>query len=416
MGKALTYGRYNALSMLNVLLGALFTIYLGRRYGASKETDLYFFSVVIVNYLGHFVQSVWEAMAPYYVDLKIKNLQLRDKLYSIMLNDIVLIASIIVCSYFVITSFFDIISIEQKRFLNVFIFYLVFQNILFLNKAVLNLEHFYASFYIVDIIVYIILFLTVCLFDEILYLGYSTIIGTLISNILQFWLIFRKVRIKYHFFFYGKDFIDIYINSFKLKVGSLLYGSKDIMIASVLTSFGGGIYALYSYASKFVSIIMQIVNSPVLNIFVVKANYYVAKNKFSELKKLIFNTLLKTLPLYLLPCLFLYILIEDIVVLLKLKIYGDQINLFKDIIIILFFFNLIIVLESPFSRLLGVAKLFDYGLLMNFVFFVFISVIYILFNFFKLHYMYFLVAVTFGQFSNLSLSYHRYLRLIRNEV
>ncbi|MEM4134629.1 MAG: hypothetical protein QXV73_05475, partial [Candidatus Micrarchaeia archaeon] len=181
LGKILTYGKYNTLSMLNVLLGALFTIYLGRKYGASTETDLYFLSIVIVNYLGYFVQSVWEAMAPYYVDLKIKNLQLRDKLYSIMLNDLVLISSIIVCGYFVITSIFDIISIEQKQFLNVFIFYLVFQNILFLNKAVLNLEHFYASFYIVDIIVYIMLFLTVYLFDEILYVAYSTIIGTLLS-------------------------------------------------------------------------------------------------------------------------------------------------------------------------------------------------------------------------------------------
>jgi len=141
--------QYNILSLLNVFMGFLFILYLGRKFGASEQTDIYFFSMVIITYLGYFVQSVWEAMAPYYVEFKVKDKKKVDELYSVLLNDLILVSFIIIMLYFILTSTFNVLSTNQKKFLDVFMFYLVFQNILLLNKTVVNLEHFYASFYLV---------------------------------------------------------------------------------------------------------------------------------------------------------------------------------------------------------------------------------------------------------------------------
>ena len=62
--------QYNLLSLINVFIGFLFILYLGRKFGA--ETDIYFLSMVIIGYLGYFIQ----AMSPYYIEKKIKFYQM----------------------------------------------------------------------------------------------------------------------------------------------------------------------------------------------------------------------------------------------------------------------------------------------------------------------------------------------------
>ena len=227
--------QYNLLSLINVFIGFLFILYLGRKFGAGAETDIYFLSIVIIGYLGYFIQAIWEAMSPYYIEKKIKDKVLSDELYSILLNDLILISLIIIGIYFFFTTVFNILTLEQKNFIDIFIFYLIFQNILLFNKTILNLEHYYASFYLVDIFVYSVLFVTIFFFidTQIIYIAYVTVIATFLANVWQFYLIYKKLSIKYSFLFYNQNLREIYKNSFKLKLGSLLYGSKDIISLEV---------------------------------------------------------------------------------------------------------------------------------------------------------------------------------------
>ena len=278
--------QYNLLSLINVFIGFLFILYLGRKFGAGAQTDIYFLSIVIIGYLGYFIQAIWEAMSPYYIEKKIKDKVLSDELYSILLNDLILISLIIIGIYFFFTTVFNILTLEQKNFIDIFIFYLIFQNILLFNKTILNLEHYYASFYLVDIFVYSVLFVTIFFFidTQIIYIAYVTVIATFLANVWQFYLIYKKLNIKYSFLFYNQNLREIYKNSFKLKLGSLLYGSKDIIIASVFTSFGSGMFSLYSYANKFAGVIIQVVNAPIINIFSTKATYNITNLKYNLLK------------------------------------------------------------------------------------------------------------------------------------
>lgn|GEM_PF-1357094 len=363
---------YNILSLFSVFLGFVFIVLLGRKFGAGKETDIYFISVVIINYLGYFVQSVWEAFTPYYAEIKIKNVKKAYKLFSILLNYLVIVSLILIILYFLI-SFFKVsfLSQELKSFLNIFIFYLLFQNILFLNKTILNLEKYYASFYIVDIFVFLVNIITISFFvkNDLILIAYSTLIGTFLANLWQFYLIFKKMKMRYYLSFYMEEIKDIVKNSFKLKLGSFFIGIKDIVIASVLTSFGSGIYSLYSYANKFLGVILQIINAPIVNIFAAKSTHLIAKNQLKESLSLMRGVLGKTVILYILAVLATYYLIPFIIeILFSNKFTFENILVIQKIFFIMSFYYFCTVIYSPLGRILTILKKFNFLVLSDFVF------------------------------------------------
>jgi putative peptidoglycan lipid II flippase len=410
--------QYNVLSLINVFIGFAFIVVLGRKFGAGSQTDIYFLSIVIITYLGYFVQSVWEAMSPYYIELKIKDKKSADELYSILLNDLILVSILIISLYFVVSSSFDIISLEIQEFMNIFIFYIIFQNILFLNKTVLNLEHFYASFYIVDIFVYIILFIIIffVINTELIYLAYGTIFATFIANIWQFYLIFKKLDINYKFQFYNNNLKDIYKNSFKLKIGSLFYGSKDIIIVSVFTSFGSGVYSLYNYANKFAGVILQVVNAPIVNIFATKANYLVANKQYDLLQVNIKKVLIQTTVLFISSATIVYFILPFVLnILFGNKFNNEDIMIMQSIFLIMIIFYFVILIESPFARLGSIFKLFNFGIIINIIFGGMVYIGYIIFNYFELDYISFLFILIFSQISNLLLAYLRYKYFLKEQ-
>lgn len=392
--------QYNLLSLINVFIGFLFILYLGRKFGAGAETDIYFLSIVIIGYLGYFIQAIWEAMSPYYIEKKIKDKVLSDELYSILLNDLILISLIIIGIYFFFTTVFNILTLEQKNFIDIFIFYLIFQNILLFNKTILNLEHYYASFYLVDIFVYSVLFVTIFFFidTQIIYIAYVTVIATFLANVWQFYLIYKKLNIKYSFLFYNQNLREIYKNSFKLKLGSLLYGSKDIIIASVFTSFGSGMFSLYSYANKFAGVIIQVVNAPIINIFSTKATYNITNLKYNLLKTDIKKVLSQTIILFILSGSIVYFILPYMLSLL----FGDKFSkndilTIQEIFIILMIFFLIWVVQTPYARILAISKKFNFLIFVDIVFIIFTSIFFLIFKIF-LSYQIFLFGLCISQF------------------
>ena len=364
---------YNFLSLLSVFSGFVFIVLLGRKFGAGRETDVYFLSVVIINYLGYFVQSVWEAFTPYYAEIKIKNSFKSYKLFSLLLNYLILTAFVLIGFYFLITYLFNFsfITEDLKNFLNVFIFYLLFQNVLFLNKTILNLEHYYASFYIVDIFVFWVNIITVIFFvtNDLIFIAYSTIFATFIANIWQFYLIFGKIGIRYYFSFDIYEIKDIVKNSFKLKLGSFFIGIKDIVIASVLTSFGSGIYSLYSYSNKFLGVILQIVNAPIVNVFAAKSTHLIVQNRFEKSLILMKEVLGKTVILYISSIAVTYYLIPFIIeILFSSKFTQNDILIIQRIFFIMSFYYFCTILYSPIGRILTILKRFNFLVFSDFIF------------------------------------------------
>jgi len=404
--------KYNLLSVINIFISFLFMVYLGKKYGVSSETDIYFSSVIILSYLGYFVQAIWEAVSPYYISYKINNNKKINKLYSILLNDIILISFIIIIIYFVIINYVDTLSIANNDFFNIFIFYIIFQNILYFNKIILNLEHYYAIYYLVDILINTSLLIIILLNDQLIYLAYAAIISTFFAMIWQFYLIFYKINIVYEFIFYEKYMIEIYKNSTRIKIGSLLYGSKDLIIMSLFSSYGIGVYSLYSYANKFSAVILQIINTPIINMYVTQANYFVENREYNKLRKSIKTVLMQSIILFTIAVGIVYLFLPFVLSsLFSNKFNENDIMIIKNIFLIMAVFALVIIIESPFSRLINIVKNFNYGLLMNIIFTMILIFGYLIFKIFDLKYYHFLYIVVIAQSSNLFMSYRHYVKI-----
>ncbi len=404
--------QYNILSLINVGMGFIFIILLGRKFGAGDQTDIYFLSLVVITYLGFFVKSVWIAIKQYYVELKIQNSEDSKEVYNILLNNIFIVSMVIIIIYFVITSNFDLLNKDTEAFMNVFIFYLFFQNVLAYNKIILNLDHHYASLYLVDIFVYSVNLLVVLFFvkDDILLIAYSTIISTAIAILWQWRVIAKESMIQYKMIIYKKNILqEIYKNSFKINIGSILYGLKDIVTAAVFTSYGSGIYSLYSYASKFAGVIMQVVNAPIVNVFTAKISHVMARKAYVKVWPLMKEVLIKTVSLFLFASVLLYFSLPYVLNI----IFGDKftledINTIQIIFIYLIVYFSITTLEAPFVSVLNLLKKFNFGLFVNVVFASIMGLGYLVFRSLELDYEFFLLFLILAQLSNAVLYIRKY--------
>jgi putative peptidoglycan lipid II flippase len=409
--------KYNLLSLFSVALGFVFIIILGRKLGASELTDIYFMSLVLTSYLGHIIQSTWGAMNPYYVETKLKDRKEASKITSALLNNTIIFSILIVIFYHLITNNFNLLNIEEKRYLDIFIYYVILQNILLFNKNILKLEHFFASVYIVDIFVQLINICTVIyiLKLDITVLAYSMLTATFLTVVWQFYLIFKKTNLQYYFYLYHKKNSTIYKNSIKLKFGALLYRSKDIIIALVFTSLGTGIFSLYSYANRFVRVIMRIVNAPIVYVFMTKVNYAIANKNFNNIDYLLNKALRQTAILYSFSAVTLYFILPYLLdYFYANKFSSEDLDIMITIFAYLLILNLIVTIGIPFSGLLKILKIFNYALMVNLIFFIFIVTGYFLFKEYSLTYTLFLTYLIIAQFNNLILNFVKYKFVIKS--
>jgi len=412
--------KYNILSLVNISIAFLFTVLLGKEFGVGSQTDMYFYSLVIINFLGYFIQAVWEGVSPNYIKLKVHNHEQSVKLYSILLNNIIVGATIIIVLFYMLTGldFFDLHE-ELKNYLNIFIFYLLFQNILYFNKTILNLEHFYASYYLVDLFIYSTASLYLLMFnvENIFLIAYLMIMTTAIAVLWQFYLIFIKLDFKYFFNFYEGWLIEIYKNSIKYKAGTMIYNVKDIIIVSFFTSLGEGSYSLYSYADKFASTVATIVNAPIVNIFITKVNYLIAYKHYHKIDHLIKNVLFQTLTLFLIASTLVYLLLPS---LLKLffneAVSESDIGIIVNIFIYLLLFYFIIILESPYAKANIAFKLFNYMIYLNALFLLVFYMGFLIHQTYTIDYEVFLLILSAAQFSNLLLYYYKYRSIQRKNL
>lgn len=406
---------YNVLSLINVFTGLLFIILLGNKFGASLETDIYFISLVMITYMSLIVNIVWSAVKHYYVEIKKNNLYESKITYNVLLNNIILVSLFIITVYYVISLTTSLISTEKKQFFDIFILYLLIRCVINFKKSIINLEHYYAQGYIVEILINSSNILVFLIIDDlqIVYFAYSTIIGSLIGLFYQFYIVKYKLNIRYSFILIYNDFYkEIYLNSLKLNIGGLMYSIKDILVISVLTQFGVGIYSIYSYANKFIGVILQVVNAPIYNIFVTNTTHAVSKKDFKEailLKNKIHITLF---VLYSLSCIITYFMIPYILtILFSDKFTNDEIMNMQYIFIFLSIIYLIVTLEGPYLTLINLIKEYNYVLLTNFIFFIVILLSFIMFKNYNFTYTGFFIFLIISQSINFFMYKYKYAKI-----
>ncbi len=352
----------NIFSGISLMLNFLLLMIINSKYGISLETDVYFFSIVLVTFISIFSQLIWEAVSKYYIDFETKNNIKSSYLYSSMLNINILFSIIVIFLYFIVTIFTNLIPIYFQNFLNIFIFYTLIQNIYVYNKYILNIKKQYSLFYLLDIVIVLFNIITISIIasDDIKLLGIAYILSTSIVLFYQFLLIFYKYKIKYYFVFYIKYFKKVYINSFNLKIGQVLYLTKDIIISIYIQNMNVvGLYSLYTYAFKLVSLGFQVIQLPVFNRYVIElANLLKNKEIGDVINKMLRRYLFKTFLFVGLLYMIMYLFLADILVILSEDITLEQIDITKGIFIFLSIGSLIYVLISFLERYLAFIGLY----------------------------------------------------------
>lgn len=402
----------NFLSLSNILLGFIFILLIGDKIGVGVDSDIYFSSLVFIAYINILVQAFWEAVRPYYSEVKYNygTRRLRG-LYITLTVLIVFFSGLIITFFLIFVNFFQSEDyVDSINLLKIMIFIVPLQNLLMFNKLILNLEEKYVSYYSVDIFIYASNIMALLLMEHptIYTIAIISIVASIMSLFYQLLIVKRVLgigKIEYDF----NIIRDVVRNSSKLKLGALFYSSKDPLIAMTLTSVGDGIFTLYSYANKFASAVYQVVNAPAVNVYVTDINRLLYKSDSkSKIKNLVVNLLKKTISLYIVAAVVVYLLIPVLLGQLSNE-WNDQgvIDNLLFIYLILVGYYLVMVIESPFSKMVAANKWFYFSMFVNFVFSFVFFLGYLFVNNYTNSYYYLLVFMILAQSVNLSMFYFK---------
>ena len=347
-------------------------------YGICLDTDIYFFSVVLVTFISIVSQLIWEGITNYYINFESKIGFKSSYLYSSLLNLNIVFSTLIIFLYFLIVKYTNLIPSIYIGLFNIFIFYVLLQNIYTYNKFVLNIKKRYDLFYTLDIFVILFNIISLYLFSEIgiIILAYSIIISTTIVLIYQFILIFYKYNIKYFLIFYVKSFKNVYVNSFNLKLGQVLYLSKDLFISAYIQNINiNGLYSLYTYAFKLVSLSFQVIQIPAFNRYITEISLLIKKKeRIVDTKLFINKKIFKTLILVLVFQVIIYLFLPELLKLISYQITINQINETRQIFVFLALSNLIYLVISFLERYISFLGQYKKILFISLVFFILILV------------------------------------------
>lgn len=365
--------RYNLLALGYVSLHFLFIALLGRLFGASSDTDVYFLAITILTYLGHVVQAVWEAWTPWYVERLKQDRALADRLYSMFTLWISAAALVLIGGFFLLRSLVDTGDNGALwRFLDVFIIFLLIQNLMVINKEYLSLHGHYALYYWVDILASVLKIgglVWMWQAPDVQLLAWVMLGAYGAGLVWQYAVIFGRLNTRFVWVWRSDADTTILFNSAKMKLGSLAYDSKEILIALVLTAAGPGIYSLFSYASKFAAVILEVVNAPIMNVYSARLTHAHEEKRYCDIPPLVRGALSQTVSLYVLGTLAVYMMMPWIMAVF----FGDkftpaQVDDMRWIFLLLSGYTLTIVLESPFARAVSLFRYYTYGMTLNFIF------------------------------------------------
>lgn len=281
------------------ILGFIVNILLGREFGVSWELDCLFISLLIFSFFGIFNNFITSMLLPVFNEIKAKDekdgFEFADIIFkwSLLIGIIgwliVLIASPLIIKLF--ASGFD----EKAISLTTEILKILFMGYIFYNltgsvSIILNAIYFFFMPVFVGLLGPI--FNIIAIFILIPTYGIKGIaISYIFSNIFQALILisylFTKTRWRPTLRFYHPIFPELLRQSSTAVAGGFIWSFRDIISRNIASHLGIGAITLLSYADKIISILSQIVISPISSIFYSRVSELVSLSKLTEVKNLL---------------------------------------------------------------------------------------------------------------------------------
>ncbi|MEO0266934.1 MAG: lipid II flippase MurJ [candidate division WOR-3 bacterium] len=353
------------LNLISVLLSITFQILLIRVFGVHLETDIYYLSILIIQFIHIFLGFVTDLYIPFYNDIRTKDEKKANEFQNSIYSLVFFISIIISALFFFFSKFFIKIfarGFEYERILfassilKILSIYLLF---LFLNSyiEIVLKANFYVTFpFFMNIFPPFFNLLSLIFFSKtfgIKAIIYSMVFSTILIFLIYNLFFLKKLRIFFINPFKKKREIFYLIKqNILVKLGGMIWGLNSPIMTNVLSYFPIGYITLFTYTNRFISFISDIINSPIFQVFYLKVSRYLSENNIEAVKNVSDKILRATLLLFFISVLFsLMIFKKFFLFLFYPKLTFEHISIMYFIFLSLIPYYTILIFESIFKNI-----------------------------------------------------------------
>ena len=276
---------------------------LGRAFGISWELDCLFVSLTIVGFFGILNSFFTALLLPVFNEIRTQNeseaIEFSDVVFKwSLLSGILGWIIVIKFSPSIIKLFasgFDDRSVElSSGILRVLFIGYIFNGLVTSVGVVLNAFYFFSMPAIAGLLSP--LFNIAAVFVLIPEYGIKGVaISYVLSNVFQTIILmpylFHKTKWRPTLSLYHIKLPDLLKQSAKAVIGGFIWNLRDVISRNIASHLGSGIIALLSYAEKIISILLQVVVTPISGVFYSRVSEFIAESKWDKVKRLLNKTL-----------------------------------------------------------------------------------------------------------------------------
>jgi peptidoglycan biosynthesis protein MviN/MurJ (putative lipid II flippase) len=352
----------NLLVVMRVLLSLTFQVLILRIFGAGFQTDTYYLSLTAVEFLNALILGfILDFYIPIYNDVKARDLEGAKKFFGSVLllggcMEIIIALVLFIASKEVVKIFATGFTEEKiqmsSHLFRIYVFSIPFSGINAILNATLNANFFMFITYLTALFPPLFNIISVFFFAKkvgIEAIVYSYVISFIFNFLILFFYSSKKLEWKFQNPFKNKEVLNLLKQGIPTRIAAVLYNFKEPITTNALSFFPTGYLTIYKYALRIIAIIFEITNSPILNIFYVKASQLVSENKIDELKQTLLSTMGTNTFLFIFSLIPFVIAFDKIFGLLfGAKVSPDQLTLMFRLFLLLALFYLVLSYEMFF--------------------------------------------------------------------
>lgn len=359
-------------NLLSISLSLIFQILLLKIFGASLQTDIYYLSIRIIQFIPLIMGLLFplDVYIPLYNEIKIKHKQKADEFAGAIFALIFMLSLFFTFFTFIfsyqITKIFATGFTHEKilftsKLLKILSISIIFSSLNGFLNLTLNANMYLKIPYFMSIVPPLFNILTLLFFSKIY--GIKALIYALtFSSIFNFFILFiyflKKIHLKLvNPLLMKKEIFYLCRNSFLFKVGGIIWDLKIPIVTNILSYFPPGYLTLFNYVTRILDIIYGSIHSPSIYVLYLKLSKYLPQNDIKEMKENIKSTLKANFFLFLI-CVFLFLLIfkKFFILLFYPKVSISQIEIMYHLFIFLIPFYFVMSFESPFCHVIFCMK------------------------------------------------------------
>jgi putative peptidoglycan lipid II flippase len=355
----------NILNLISIIFSVAFQILLVRYFGAALQTDVYYLSLGIIQFInGTFAGFLTDLYIPIYNDVKVRSEEQSKKFTGAVFVLMLIIGLLISVIVFILAPYLVKLFASgftpnkvafSAKLVRILCIAIVFTSLTTVLNATLQANLFMSITYFTAIITPFSNLFALLFFAK--QYGIEAVIYAMVfSSILNFLILLnylkRKIGWEFSNPFIQADITYLLKQNIPIRAGNLIYLLKSPVTTNVLSYFPTGYITLFNYSDRILAIFFNITNSPILQILYAKASNLLSRKKIGELKSVLLSTIKSNTVLFIGVIIPTVVLFKEVFgFLFAQKVTPGQISVMYSLFLALIPFYLTLSFEMPFVNI-----------------------------------------------------------------